>query len=102
MKSLIFFGRVLVALVISVLFLAVALFLASEITRTWYMQHYAVASRLELSEDYGFGMLGFFVLCVIAVVVLPFTALAGWRLSGRLQRAVVANPAFKRTPHGTA
>jgi hypothetical protein len=86
MKSLTLFGRLLVALVIAMLFLAIALFLASEITCTWYMNHYAVASRLELSEDHGFGMLGFLVMCVTAVVLLPFTAIAGWRLSGRLQR----------------
>ncbi len=102
MKSLTFFGRLLVALVIAALLLAIALFLASEIAGTWYMQHYALASRLELSEDHGFGMLGFLVTCVTAVVLLPFTALAGWRLSGRLHRAVVANPPFKRTPNGAA
>lgn len=85
MKTLVFLGRVFIALALAALLLVAVLFLAGEATVAWYLHYYAVAPRLELSEDYGFGMLGFFVQCATAVVVLPLAVFAGWRLSGRIQ-----------------
>lgn len=100
MKTLAFFSRVLIALVLAGALLVSALFLVGEATVAWYMHHYAVVSRLELSEDYGFGMLGFFVECTTAIVALPIAIFASWRLSGRVQAAAVASSLFQRTAPG--
>lgn len=85
MKTLVFLGRVFVALTLAAVLLVAVLFLAGEATVTWHLQYYVIASRRELSEDYGFGMLVFFVQCVAAVVALPLAVFAGWRLSARIQ-----------------
>lgn len=67
--------------------------LVGDATVSWYVHHYEIAARLDLSEDYGFGLLTFLIDCAVAVVTLPFTLFAGWRLSRRIQRALVANRA---------
>ena len=84
MTTLAFFGRILIALTLAAVLLVVVLYLAGEATVAWYLHHHAVASRIELSEDYGFGMLVSFVLCATAAVALPLAIFAGWRLSGRI------------------
>jgi hypothetical protein len=92
MKTLVFLIRVLVALTLAAVLFVAVLFLAVEATVAWYLQYYAIASRLELSEDYGFGMLVFFVQCATAVVALPLAMFAGWRLSARIQVRGYAAP----------
>ena len=80
--------------------LVIVFFVSGEAAVAWYMHHYAITSRLDLSEDYGFGMLSLAVECAAALVALPFALFSGWRLSGRIYAAVVANPLFQRTASG--
>ena len=88
--------KVIVAVAIAVLLLVGVVFLAGEATVAWYMNHYGVSARIELAEDYGFGMLTLFVWCASGLIALPFVAFGAWRMSGRLQRILLANPLFQR------
>lgn len=93
MKTVALIGGVVLALVIAVLLLAGVLFLTGEATVSWNRHHYGIAARLDLSEDYGFGMLALLIDCAVAMAALPFTFFAGWHLSGRVQNAWASNQA---------
>ena len=86
--------KVIVA--VAVLLQGGVVFLAGEATVAWYMNHYGVSARTELSEDYGFGMLTLFVWCASGLIALPLVAFGAWRMSGRLERILLANPLFQR------
>jgi len=45
----------------------------------WYMNHYDISVRAELSEDYGFGMLGFLISLISIAVGFPLGAYLGWK-----------------------
>lgn len=87
MNAFMLFFRFVVALALTVLVLAGVLFFSGEATVAWYMSHYSVPARVELSEDYGFGMLALFVDAASALVALPLASFFAWRMSGRLARA---------------
>lgn len=80
--------RTLLNLVSCVLIALAGLFVtmiaAGEAVIAWYMHHYAVPSRLELSEDMGFGML---MLAVwgASFFTLPIWGFLGWYLVHRLK-----------------
>lgn len=86
MKLLILTGRLFVVLAFAALMTFLMLFLAGEVTAAWYMHHYNIAARNELSEDYGFGMLAFAIGCAVATATLFFAFFVGWRFSGRIAR----------------
>ncbi len=88
MNSIVLVFRVVVAFVVTSLLLAAALFASGEATVAWYMNHYGVPARSDLSEDYGFGMLATVVWLASFLLALPFTCFVSWRLSGRLVRAM--------------
>ena len=100
MKAVAVLCRIFGALALAGVLLVIAFFVSGEAAVAWYMHHYAITSRLDLSEDYGFGMLSLAVECAAALVALPFALFSGWRLSGRIYAAVVANPLFQRTASG--
>lgn len=100
MNAFVLVFRLVVAVAVTVLLLASVLFVAGEATVAWYMSHYGVPARIELSEDYGFGMLALFVEGTSALLALPFASFVAWRMSGRLARAMVASPLFQRADSG--
>jgi hypothetical protein len=59
-------------------------FLAVEITVAWYMRSYGIAQRVDLSNDYGFGVLASAVMVGVTLVsgLLSFTL--AWRMSGKI------------------
>lgn len=69
MKYLNLLTRLFVALTVAVLLVAVVAYVASEIAVVWYMWDHNIPVRAELSEDMGFGMLGFLVTSVSALTV---------------------------------
>lgn len=52
---------------------------AAEAYVAWYMNHYDIAIRAELSDDYGFGMLGFLISLTSIAVGFPLGAYLGWK-----------------------
>lgn len=64
------------------------------------MNHYDMPVDIDLSNDYGLGMLLMFVCGASLFIALPFVVFGAWRLAGRLQRIVLANPLFQRTASG--
>jgi hypothetical protein len=100
MKWLVVLVRSLLTVALATALVAAAAYLGGEATVAWYMQHYAVTARADLSNDMGFGMLGFVVVCISTLVSSPLALFAGWRLSGRLASSVMANPLFQRTASG--
>lgn len=85
--SLIF--RLIVAPALTLAMLVIVWLLAGEVTAEMYTHHHGIAARVDLSEDYGFGMLAMLIGCVAALLALPLAALAGWRLSGRFWKALI-------------
>ena len=88
MNSIVLVCRVAVALVITSLLLAAVLFVSGEATVAWYMNHYGVPARIDLSEDYGLGMLATVVWVASFLLALPFACSVSWRLSGSLVCAI--------------
>lgn len=80
-------ARVFVAFGAAALSVMLVIWLAGEATVAWYMHRYQIATRIELSEDYGFGMLALLVECGAALVAVPLLLIVGWRASGRLLRS---------------
>lgn len=74
--------RFIYCLVLTSLCLVAIWFLVGEAVAYWYRHHHQIAERIDLSEDYGFGMIVFLVDGVALLVSLPFALYWGWRLSG--------------------
>lgn len=87
MRSLRLILRLLISGIGAALCAGLVQYLAAETYVSWYMAHYGVVVRADLSEDYGFGILG------LMISVLTFTvsfAVVGW-LIWRLSRRLFAN-----------
>ncbi|WP_157836542.1 MULTISPECIES: hypothetical protein [Paracidovorax] len=54
----------------------------AEAITAWYMHQHGIASRLDLSEDMGFGML-LFAGWMASAFTLPLWGYLGWRLARR-------------------
>jgi len=61
-------------------------FAAVEAYVAWYMNYYDIPVRAELSEDYGFGMLGFLVSLISIAVGFPLGAYLGWKTTSTCAR----------------
>jgi hypothetical protein len=59
-------------------------FLAVEITVAWYMRNYGIAQRVDLSNDYGFGMLASAVVVGVTLVSGLLSFILAWRMSGKI------------------
>jgi hypothetical protein len=90
MKWLVVLCRSLLTLALAVLLVAATAYLAGEVAVAWYMQHYSVAARVDLSNDMGFGMLGFLYVGLlrrlhVRACVAPPGAACGLALVGARQ-----------------
>ena len=70
--------RLLVTVEISLISTIVISFVVSEIILQWYMYHYGITIRADLSEDYGFGMLVFFGVLITALFAFPISLYYAW------------------------
>ncbi|XDF35551.1 hypothetical protein RBH89_00485 [Paracidovorax avenae] len=61
---------------------AVTIAAVGEAMTAWYMHHHGITSRLDLSEDMGFGML-LLAGWLASALTLPLWGYLGWRLGHR-------------------
>ena len=75
--------RISCTLFLALLAGAVVSVVGSEVVAQVYMHDKEITSRIELSEDYGFGTLALFVMSLGFVIGFVFGAKASWNLTKR-------------------
>ena len=57
-------------------------FLVGKAVSYGYRHYYSIADHVDLSDDFGLGLIGFLVAGIASLVSIPFAIYWGWRLSG--------------------
>jgi hypothetical protein len=78
--------RFLITVFLALATVLVGELIAGEFLLTWYMNHYGISVRAELSEDYGLGMLTLLKSVIVFAIAFPVAAYFCWRWVGVLVR----------------